>query len=97
MDVYNRKMPGGFFFHVEQFVLAATPFFAYRNLLCQLLKVVHTQNHRVNAYAGHFQVAIVLFFVLFVRIICSYYLFVLFVRIICSSYRQKTVYACRWL
>ena len=30
------------FFHVKQFVLAATPFFAYRNLLSQLLKVVHT-------------------------------------------------------
>ena len=31
------------FFHVEKFVLAATPFFAYRNLLSQLLKVLHTQ------------------------------------------------------
>ena len=62
MDVYYRKIPGGFF-HVEQFVLAATPFFAYRNLLSQLLKVVHTpiwRNHRVSGYASYFQVAMVL-------------------------------------
>ena len=48
------------FSYVEQFVLAATPFFAYRNLLFQLLKVVHTpiwglndQSHRVSGYASH--------------------------------------------
>ena len=29
-------------FYVEQFLLAATPFSTYRNLLSQLLKVMHT-------------------------------------------------------
>ena len=58
-------------------MLAATPFFAYRNLLSQILKVVlkfiifktmlsslsakNDQNHRVSGYASHFQVAIALF------------------------------------
>ena len=37
-----EKCPEVFFLHVEQFLLAATPFFAYHNLLYQLLKVVHT-------------------------------------------------------
>ena len=44
MDVYKyiiEKWPE-VFFDAEHFVLAATPFFAYRNLLSQLLKVVHT-------------------------------------------------------
>ena len=47
MDVYNRKIPAGFF-RVEQFVLAATPFFAYRNLLSQLLKVVHKMTRIID-------------------------------------------------
>ena len=61
-------------FHVEQFVLAATPFFAYRNLPSQLLKVVHTPSH--------FQVAIALFF----RVIVKKPFMYLAIRVIVPKY-----------
>ena len=83
MDVYNRKMPGGFFLHVEQFVLAATPFFAYRNLLSQLLKVVHTPMANMG-----FKMTRIIELVGMKPFSSCY-------CIIFSSYCQKTVYSSR--
>ena len=70
-----------FIFHVEQFVLAATPFFVYRNLLFQLLKVVHTP-------IWGFKMTKIIELVVRKPFPSCY-------RIICSSYRQKTVYTSR--
>ena len=82
-----EKCPA-YFFHAEQFVVAATPFSACRNILSPLLKVVHTQiwdlnyqSHRVSGYASHFQVAIVLF----VRVIVKKPFIHLTIRVIISK------------